>query len=568
MLLPALAVAVVAAALYAPTLGYGFVVDDHHQIVNNPQVRDWSYAPRVFSEGVWDFQGRRSSYFRPAMYVSYMAVYSLAGPRPAAYHALNVALHAITAAVVVLLGAALLGGDGRPGLRWGPFAAGLVFATHPIHTEPVAWVAGLADVGSGLFYLLSLTLYVTARERATLRPALAGACFLVALLFKEPAATLPGVLIVHDLARRSGSSPARWVRRLLPFAVAAAIYALLRFRALGGVAPTAVDLGLDPRSYAWNVLALLAGYAGKLLAPIGLNFYHHYRPAHSLLDPRVLAGVGVIVLLLAAFVFVWSRRRSLAILLVLLALPLAPAFFLGGLNQGIENAFTERYLYLPSAGLALLTGAALRALCSRGAWPSRIGLSLLLVVTLAFTIGTLRRLPVWNSDLTLWTDVVERSPGSAVAHQEVGFALIYAGRQEEGERELRRAVEIDRTVVDRKIRKGVALSAKGLTKDAMLTFHAALALDPRSAEAHYNLGVLSESLGATQRAAWHYRRAIDLRPDDVGSRNNLAILLAGDGRLAEAIDVLEEAARLAPGDAEVRGNLARARELAAREDAP
>lgn len=50
----------------------------------------------------------------------------------------------------------------RPLLGRGPWSllAGLLFASHPVHTEAVAGVVGRADVGAALFFLLSLHCYV------------------------------------------------------------------------------------------------------------------------------------------------------------------------------------------------------------------------------------------------------------------------------------------------------------------------------------------------------------------------------------------------------------------------
>src|SRR5260370_30774240 len=35
--------------IYAPSLSFGFIHDDHSQIVHNPQVQSWDYLPRLLT---------------------------------------------------------------------------------------------------------------------------------------------------------------------------------------------------------------------------------------------------------------------------------------------------------------------------------------------------------------------------------------------------------------------------------------------------------------------------------------------------------------------------------------
>lgn len=63
-------------------------------------------------------------------------------------------LHGLVTALVTAFSRPLLGGG-----LWS-LLAGLLFASHPIHTEAVSGVVGRADVGAALFFLLSLLCYV------------------------------------------------------------------------------------------------------------------------------------------------------------------------------------------------------------------------------------------------------------------------------------------------------------------------------------------------------------------------------------------------------------------------
>lgn len=90
--------------------------------------------------------------------------------------------------------------------------AGLLFASHPIHTEAVAGVVGRADVGAAFCFLLSLICYVQyCRLRASAAHSsgvvwrtklwMAGSlgAAAAALLWKEQGVTVLAVLAVYDL---------------------------------------------------------------------------------------------------------------------------------------------------------------------------------------------------------------------------------------------------------------------------------------------------------------------------------------------------------------------------------
>uniref|UniRef100_A0A4W5RG02 Transmembrane O-mannosyltransferase targeting cadherins 2a n=1 Tax=Hucho hucho TaxID=62062 RepID=A0A4W5RG02_9TELE len=91
--------------------------------------------------------------FRPLCTLSFRLNHALGGLRPWGYHLVNMGLHGAVTGLFTALCRPLLGG--------GPWIllAGLLFASHPVHTEAVAGVVGRADVGAALLFLLSLLCY-------------------------------------------------------------------------------------------------------------------------------------------------------------------------------------------------------------------------------------------------------------------------------------------------------------------------------------------------------------------------------------------------------------------------
>ncbi|KAI5094004.1 transmembrane and TPR repeat-containing protein 2 precursor, partial [Silurus meridionalis] len=144
--------------------------------------------------------------FRPLCTLSFRFNYAVAGLEPRGYHLFNVALHCcVTALFTAFCGLLLAGG------HWS-LLAGLLFASHPVHTEAVAGLVGRADMGAAFCFLLSLICY---RCHCRLRPHsgiswcnrwkvqawLAGSLVAAAaaMLWKEQGVTVLAVSAVYDI---------------------------------------------------------------------------------------------------------------------------------------------------------------------------------------------------------------------------------------------------------------------------------------------------------------------------------------------------------------------------------
>jgi tetratricopeptide (TPR) repeat protein len=558
---PVAVVAAVSFAVYANALGNGLHVDDQYQIVTNPWIRSFRNLPTIFSSGVWDFDGRVSSYYRPMMYVLYSIVYAFAGTAAWAYHLLNVVMNAGAAVLAFLVARVVLERDNacHPWWRSPALLVGLLFAAHPIHTEPVAWAAGIVDVSYAFFYLLAF--YFAARDGATGRVPVAGlAAYAAALFSKEPAITLPVLLLVYwGLRDGRELGLGGLARRLAPWLAVSAAYIVARRLALGGLAPQTSDVNLTPWEYVLTACALVGRFLRSAVLPLELNFWHVFEPVRSLWSAE--AAFALLTVGAWAGLFVWAlRRRALApaVALAFAILPLTPALFLRSLNQGLENAFAERYVYLPSFGILLLAGWAVAALEPGRARLARALAACLVVLAAAGAVASVQRNPVWRDAVSLWGDAAGKSPESGLASLNYGFALLSASQNDAGRRQVERAVALAPELIQREVDRAVSLAQADRSGDAILAFHTVLLLDPRSSLAHYNLGVLYEQRGQISPAMTEYEAAVALDPTMALAHNNLGILYAESGDRVRALEHLEEAARLEPTDPAFRANLRRA----------
>ncbi|XP_061085470.1 protein O-mannosyl-transferase TMTC2-like isoform X2 [Conger conger] len=192
----------VALVLYLNTLGADFCYDDSRVIKTNQDLLPETPWINIFYDDFWGtlltHSGSHKS-FRPLCTLSFRLNHALGGLEPWGYHLGNVSLHAAVTALFTRLSRGLLGA------RWA-LGAGLLFAAHPVHTEAVAGVVGRADLGAGLFFLLSLLCYTRHCALRGLAPrcwAWLLASLLLAgcsMLWKEQGVTVLGVAAAYDLS--------------------------------------------------------------------------------------------------------------------------------------------------------------------------------------------------------------------------------------------------------------------------------------------------------------------------------------------------------------------------------
>jgi hypothetical protein len=173
------------AAVYATTVGHGFVWDDHLIIVNNPILEKPGNILRLFlsEDTAIGFTG----YYRPITYVSFALDRALWGLGPTGFKITNLILHVLVALLFYATVATVFKKE-RLAL-----VAALILALHPVAGETVNFLAGGRNtLLAACFMLLSLFLYV--KER----PIPAVLCVILASFSKEFALLLPLVLLWYD----------------------------------------------------------------------------------------------------------------------------------------------------------------------------------------------------------------------------------------------------------------------------------------------------------------------------------------------------------------------------------
>jgi tetratricopeptide (TPR) repeat protein len=560
----ALTLALLAAVIcftFVGVLRSGWILfDDPRYVYENPHVNR-GLTP---DDALWFLAHPHGENWHPLTSWSHMLDVQLFGLEPAGPHAVNLALHALTALLLVLVLHRLTGG------WWRSLAVGALFALHPLRVESVAWVSERKDVLSGLFFVLTLEAYrrwVTRPGR--LRYAALIAAFALGLMAKPMLVTVPFVLVLLDVwplgrwrlpaQRAPGGGPGagaltrpllgliaeKWP--LLALAAASAVVTFFVQRA-GGAVVTVEKLSSAYRLA--NALLSYWRYLGKLLWPHDLAVLYPFPQSTSWIAvAAAAAGLAAVT----ALVLLRGRRRPyLAVGWLWYLGMLVPV--IGLVQVGIQS-HADRYTYLPTIGLlvALVWGVGDLLGASRPGRIAAAAASLLLLAALA--AATARQVTAWRDTRTLFAHAVAVTGDNPAALERLGETLLAEGEVGPAIERFQEALRLAPGFVDAHNNLGSALGMTGRHEEAAVHFRAALR-GMKSAGIHHNLAYTLAQLGRVEEAIGECQAALRLDPDRRPTLILLAQTLVSGGRFPQAEAALRRALELGPADGEARRLLA------------
>ncbi len=281
--------------------------DDASYLTENTLVQNpsWNSAARFFGEV------RKPStvqgYYHPLAMVSLMLDHA-AGARDGhllPIHRTSLALHALNAALVVLLLYQLLHNAWIAGL------VGLLFAVHPLTVESVAWLAERKVVLATFFFLLALLSYVAYTRGRRWAYAACLVAFLLGLLAKPTIVPLPVLLLVLDywpLRRLSR----RVLVEKLPLFVLSLAFGIITFISQSQAAFVELPHEQGPGRLLLAPCHNITFYLLRFLWPANPTTYYPFPQPMNLGQPELLVGVLGTAVILALLVY--SLRRTRAVL--------------------------------------------------------------------------------------------------------------------------------------------------------------------------------------------------------------------------------------------------------------
>ncbi|HTY63515.1 MAG TPA: tetratricopeptide repeat protein [Acidobacteriota bacterium] len=563
--------------------GFDFIkYDDGAYVFDNPIVlKGWSL------EGLkWAFTTNLQAHWHPLTWLSLMTDSQLFGTDPGAYHLVSLGFHVLS---VLLLFYVLTEMTGA--MYCSAFVAAL-FGLHPLHVEPVAWIADRKDVLNTFFWITTLWLYLRyVRKPRVGRFVLALVSFLCSLMTKSMSVTLPLMLLVLDYwplrriafqkqetamapsqppaksAPKSGKGSRKksektrqaYAPSSLAISHRTTCGRLLLEKALfflpmilSAILTLAVVQELDPSSSTLtNTVPSLSTLARSILG------YAHYLlqaawPAKLAIPYTALEGFPVgktlfslCVLLAISFLACRRWRKSPYLLAGWLwyLITLLPVI---GLIKGGPGIQADRYTYVSLVGIFIMIAWGSAELMAKVRYREWIlGAAATVCILCCMTVSW-AQVGYWKNTVTLFHHTLAVTANNDVALNNLGFSFLEAGKVDEAMPYLLNAVRIKPEDSYIHVNLGNAYKEKGDLEKAASHYEKALSINPKYASASYNLANIYLQLNELDLCEKYFLKTIENDAQNFMAHTNLGAAYSRMGKSTEAIAQFRESIRIQP----------------------
>lgn len=575
------AVLLLAGLLYRPALSNGFTNydDDVYVTANRNVLWESSHLDTLLTKQV-------AGNFHP------LTMWSLAWDRgsdakapldAAPFHRTNVWLHLLNTMLVFWLALRLRVG------AWGAAAAALLFAVHPLHVEPVAWISSRKDVLYSTFFLGGLLAATAVFRQGRWYQWTAVALFFVLALLSKPAAIVfPAALwLIHWYVQPRTATQPRQLLYLIPFIVLSLLSTLVTFA-------YQEDIGAVDQQYSLGKRFLFASYSAviylwKLVAPFQLSAFHPAPLANETLSGKFYAAPVPAALFVA--LTAWAFLRGKRLLFFALAFYLVNLFLVLGFVKLGSSLYAERYTYMAYTGIFIAVGAVLQQILQGSVpWKKVVSVALTAGFAAMFAWQTARQIPVWKDSETLWTQVLAQYP-SDKNYGSRGYYYYLSGQWEKALRDFEKAYTLNpanetalqiQGICLQKLNRnaeaiqryesflkkfkpnvivtfelGNALMAQQNPAAAVEAYTKTLALHPEHLDALNNRASAWFQLKEYAKAEADYSTALAIRPDFLAALNNRAGARLNIGNRAGAIEDFKKSLSLQPDQPTIRDYLSK-----------
>lgn len=565
---PILLLVCISAIVYFNSLSNGFVYDDLGTIVENVHIKQLSnYLSSFHNQSYFKISGGEASY-RPVATLSYYLLYAGFDVNPFGYRLFSFTLHIINVILVYLVAHVILAH------KRAALLAGLLFACHPLNTEAVNGISYNEDLLAAFFFFLAFLSYTRLKPSAP-KPGyvfffLSLFFFLLGLLSKEMAITLPAVAVLYDMILREPVSEKMSLKRVrtviheckyyyIGFLGVSIFYLWLRFLAIYN--PEEVETQIWGRLIDRVIYlpVIFLKYIKLSLFPFPLNADYVFSYPTRFLDFWPFLSLLVVLGLVIYSFFALRNQKAVSFGMWWFFLTLFPVY---NLIQ-IYNPFAERYLYIPFLGFCVVISFFLETLLSRITF-SRAGIFRVFIVAcvvVACSLITINRNRDWKDSYSLWTQTLEVEPDSFRAHGNLARVYQKKGMIDASMRAVKKTLELNPNDFKAYYNLGVISGEQGFAAEAISAYQKAIAMNPQFKNAHFNLGTIYKTQNRLEAAKQQFKKVVEIDPKDIEARNNLGVIYAMQGQLDAALAEWQQVVVLDPENRDVQANIEKAKKL-------
>jgi len=567
-----LALTVVTFVVFWQVNQYGFInFDDPAYVTQNSHIKSG-----LTQEGVcWAFSTisiKQTGLWNPLVWLSFMFDYQLHGLNAGGYHLTNVILHLMSALMLFWLF------NRMTGAIWRSAFVAAFFALHPLHVESVAWIVERKDVLSGLFWMLTLCLYVYYTEKPVIRrylPVLL--CFACALMSKPMVITLPIVMILLDYwpldrlqsqkivtnlpevmpvstkqgkkknklkkealkknispprvqklsePRIAGIIPLRRLREKIPFFILSVVLVIITL--YNPDMPNTPDLKQLPLiSRLANAPVAFVTYLGKTFWPHDMAIFYPFPDQIPLW--QVLGASFFIILISAAVIIMAKRLPYLFVGWLWFSITIAPVIGIIQISKSAPYAMADRYHYLPSIGLAITLAWGIPTLIKSEEIRKNLLFPAGIIFMAIISFLSWKQCGYWKNSIELFSHTLKVTDYNWLTYYNRGNEYKGLGNYKQAIEDYGRAVEIKPGYTEAYNNRGVTYKGLGNYKLAIDDFNRAIEIKPGFAEAYNNRGNAYNSLASYKQAIDDFNRAIEINPGYADAYYNRAVVYLNQG---------------------------------------
>jgi protein O-mannosyl-transferase len=536
--------------IYSNSFGCSWHFDDFPNIVFNPAIQNlhdikawWNFVPT-----------------RPLGNLTFALNYHFNGLDLWYYHLVNLLIHLINASLVGWFALLLLSSPALKGHKIAEhkkvialFTA-LLFVSHPLATQSVTYIVQRLASLAAMFYLLSVVLYIKARlsDKGLLVKCLwFGGAFLsgiFALLTKENAFTLPfSILMIEFFFIRKKKFRINFkdyrLYLLITGIIGIVIIILLKF-SLSIFDPIPPQQGntytVTPGNYLLTQFSVIVNYIQLLLLPVNQNMDYDFPIAHSFFELRTILCFTFLLGLFILAIFLYKKHRiiSFGIFWFFLTLSIEASFI------PIPNFIFEHRTYLPSVGYFLIFSSVIYILL----WKNyrNLAICIFIIVILSNSWLTYERNKVWKDELSLWSDVVSKSPHKVRPYNSRGMAYQMSGQLDKAIDDYSMSIRINPEYMIAYNSRGFIYQSQKLWDKAIADYTKAIELRPEYSIPYNNRGTAYINIGEWAKAVADYSKSISIDPNNSEIYSNRGFAYGNLGFWDKAVNDFTKAIQINP----------------------
>lgn len=562
---------IVTVVVYSNSINNDFTFDDNIIITKNNNIRQLGDLKALFLTNYWGESAPQDPLYRPITTLSYAINYHFSQLNPRNYHLTNILLHTLNSLLVYKIGV-------RLNIPSGPaFFIALLFAIHPIHTEPVNGIVGRADLLAFFFSLLAFLCYPGWHFFSLL-------FYLLALFSKEHAIAFPIVLLCYCLCFRSvrfkNLSLFPMLYGLKGYMALTLAYLVWKKIVISSIFLSGAEINFidNPLAQAPIIPRVLTGikilglYLKLQLLPFWLSADYSYNQVpivYSPFDLNLIAPVFLHALIFGGGGFFLHRNPAAVFCLLYYFVTI---LFVSNLFFPIGTIMAERLLYLPSFGsigfLVLLGYSWIDYFPDRDKplsienpnyssmnWKCISMFFAAIGIIITSSVRTYMRNYDWRDDFTLFSHSATTSPNSIKVRQNLGVQYFKQKRYLEAKNEFLRAISIKPDASEPYNYLGICEIELGEQKKGIAFIKKAIQLNPKNYSAYNNLALVYKKMGLLKESMELYQKSLYLNPKNSTVRLNLANAYLQQGQLEQALNQYREVLRQQPYHKEVHYKL-------------